>query len=175
MPDSGIRLNVTGSEKEWSRPLCRESYAIRQRCAGAYKWSPGSCCTSGHGVYLTPTEIPSRLFAAGNKEDTMPDVLVSNSDWQNLSEDGQSAVLNAVSQTFGFSVVPSGSGVSLSAGQSSNTVTPTGSNPNCENDCLTIRDNCLNICNTMQDPKFQSACVTACWGAYGICLLQCAA
>lgn len=105
----------------------------------------------------------------------MSDVLLSNSDWQGLSEDGQSAVMGAVSQTFGYNVAPSDSGVPLSAGQSANTATPTGSNPNCEDDCQTIRDKCLNICNTMQDPKFQSACVTACWGAYGICLLQCAA
>jgi hypothetical protein len=33
----------------------------------------------------------------------------------------------------------------------------------------------LAICKTMQDPKFQSGCVTACWGAFGICLVECAA
>jgi len=105
----------------------------------------------------------------------MADVMVSSSDWQNLPADGQNAVTSAVSQTFGFNVVPSGGGVSLSSMQSANTATPTGSNPNCENDCQTIRDNCLQICNTMKDNTWQSGCITACWSAYGICLLECAA
>jgi hypothetical protein len=105
----------------------------------------------------------------------MPDVNVSDSDWQALSADAQGAISNAVSQTFGYNVVSSGGGTSLSAMESANTATPTGSNPNCENDCMTIKNNCLSICETMRDAQWQSACVTACWASYGICLLECAA
>lgn len=105
----------------------------------------------------------------------MADVMVSDSDWQALSGDAQSAVSDAVSQTFGYNIAASGGGVSLATMEAANTTTPTGSNQNCEDDCLTIRDKCLSICQGMQDPKAHDACVTACWAAYGICLVECAA
>lgn len=104
----------------------------------------------------------------------MANVLVSESDWQNLSGDDQSGIMNAVSQSFGYDVASSGSGVSLSAMDSANTATPTGSNPNCDDDCATLKNNCLSICEGMRDPKAHDACVTTCWASYGICLLECA-
>jgi hypothetical protein len=105
----------------------------------------------------------------------MPDVNVNDYDWGNLSSDDQGAITGAVSQTFGYNVVPSGDGTSMAAMESANTATPTGSNPGCEGDCQTMKGNCLSICQGMQDPKCHDACVTACWASYGICLLQCAA
>jgi hypothetical protein len=107
----------------------------------------------------------------------MVDVMVSDSDWQQLSADDQNAITNAVSQTFGsnYNVVPSSGGSSLNALESANTATPTGSNPNCEEDCKTLRGNCLNICAGFQDPKAHDACVTVCWASFGICLVECAA
>jgi hypothetical protein len=105
----------------------------------------------------------------------MADVMVSDSDWQGLSGDDQSGIMNAVRQTFGYNLVSSGGGVSLAAMESANTATPTGSNANCEEDCKTIRDKCLAICGGMQDPKSHDACITVCWASFGICLLECAA
>jgi len=105
----------------------------------------------------------------------MANVLVSDSAWQDLSGDDQSSVLSAVSQTFGYDVSSSSDGVPLTAMDSANSATPTGSNPACEGDCLTLKTNCLSICDGMQDPKVHDACVTVCWASYGICLVQCAA
>jgi hypothetical protein len=105
----------------------------------------------------------------------MPDLIVSDSDWQSLSADDQAGITNAMSQSFGYNIAPSGSGVSMTALESANTASPTGSNAACEGDCSTMKDKCLGICEGMRDAKTHDYCVTVCWGSYGICLLECAA
>ena len=114
-------------------------------------------------------------FQSKIKEDNMADVTVSDSDWQALSGDDQSGIMNAVSQTLGFNVAPAGGGLSLTSLQAANTAAPTGSNPSCEADCQTIRDKCLAICEGMRDPRAHDACQTVCWASFGICLVECAA
>ena len=104
----------------------------------------------------------------------MPDVMMSDSDWGNISGDDQSAIMSAVSQTFGYNVASSGGGASFSAMESAATAQPAGTNAACDGDCKTIKENCLGICAGFQDPKSHDGCVTACWAAYGICFLECA-
>ena len=44
----------------------------------------------------------------------MADVMVNNSEWDQLDPDAQNAIMSAVSQSFGYNVVPSSGGALLS-------------------------------------------------------------
>lgn len=104
----------------------------------------------------------------------MADVNISDSDWSNLSADDQNNLMSMVSNTFGYNVVPSGSGIALASAQSNapQPSDPVGATP-CAQNCDSVRQSAMYLCDQAQEPAYHDACVGVAWAAYGTCMLFC--
>ena len=96
----------------------------------------------------------------------MPDVMVNNGEWDQLDADAQNAIMSAVSQSFGYNVVPAGGGAMLSTEQSAASAEATAGDPT---HCAELRDACIQACDAAG--SWRSWCVSACIVAYAACLL----